>query len=77
VLPFADGAVPFTGATLFRQVALGAMCWTLHGSLCAKLYLSMGCRARRRSGGVRESLNFLVGEQVYWAGFFDRLEGAC
>src|SRR6266446_1944514 len=32
VLSFADGAVPFTGAALFRQVALRAMGRTLHGA---------------------------------------------
>ena len=33
VLPFADGAVLFAGAALFRQVALRAMGWTLHRGL--------------------------------------------
>jgi len=33
VLPFADGAVLFAGTALFRQVALRAMSWTLHGGL--------------------------------------------
>src|SRR5260370_15698497 len=30
VLPFADGAVPFAGAPIFRQLALRAICWSLH-----------------------------------------------
>src|SRR4029077_222234 len=30
VLPFADGAVPFAGTAVFRQVALRAICWSLH-----------------------------------------------
>src|SRR5260370_9805209 len=30
VLAFADGAVPFAGAAIFRQLALRAICWSLH-----------------------------------------------
>jgi hypothetical protein len=41
-LSLADGAVPLTGAAVFRQVTLRAKRLTLHKSLSRKLYLSMG-----------------------------------
>ena len=48
VLALADGAVPFTDAALFRQVALRAMGQTWHRGPLRKLYLSMAVAARRR-----------------------------
>jgi hypothetical protein len=48
VLTLADGAILFTGAALFRQVALSAMGRTLHRGLSGKLYLSMGGRGKAK-----------------------------
>ena len=39
-LSLADGAISFTGAAIFRQVALRAKGLTLHKGLYRKLYLS-------------------------------------
>jgi hypothetical protein len=57
LLPLADGAVLFTGAAIFRQVALRTKRRTLHKGLSRKLYLSMGGCGKVKVGNMRESLN--------------------
>jgi len=61
VLPFADGAVLFAGAALFRQVALYAMGWTLHGGLSGKLYLSLGGWGKAKVGSIRRVAYLSIG----------------
>ncbi len=61
LLPLADGAVLFTGAALFRQVALRAIGRSLHKGLSAKLYLSMGGCGKPKVRTVRESLTSFGG----------------
>jgi hypothetical protein len=61
MLAFADGAVLFAGAALFRQVALRTMGRTLHGGLSGKLYLSMGGGGKAKVRTGRESLTSYFG----------------
>jgi hypothetical protein len=56
LLPLADGAVSFTGAAIFRQVALRAGGRTFHMGLSGKLYLSMGGCGKPKVRLMRESL---------------------
>jgi len=60
-LAFADGAISFAGAAIFRQVTLHANGRTLHKSLSAKLYLSMGGCGKAKVRMVRESLTSYLG----------------
>src|SRR5258708_1180800 len=64
VLPFADGAVPFTRAPLFRQLTLRAIGRSLHKGPLEKLYLSNGSAARPRSGAYGESCSLLYGKRL-------------
>lgn len=61
-LALADGAVPFAGATIFRQVALRAIGRSLHKVLSGKLYLSMGGCGKTKVRVMRESLTSVRGE---------------
>jgi hypothetical protein len=59
VLAFADGAVLFAGALLFRLVAHHAKDGTGHGSLQTKLYLTMATRGKARLRPVPPVTNLL------------------
>ena len=52
-LTFADSAVPFAGAAIFRQVTLRAKGRTWHKGLSGKLYLSMGGCGKSKVSEVR------------------------
>ncbi len=61
LLPLADGAVLFTGAALFRQVALRAIGRSLHKGLSVKLYLSIGGCGKAKVSAVRKSFISSIG----------------
>src|SRR5882757_8320756 len=71
VLPFADGAVPFAGAAVFRQVALRAICWSLHKGPLQKTLPEHGrhgkakVRRIRRVTSVRPGISAL-GVSIPW-----------
>jgi hypothetical protein len=78
LLALADGAVPFTGAAIFRQVALHTNGLTCHKSLWGKLYLSMGgCGKAKVKREARVAQRLCGQNGSFPAGFFDRHESAC
>src|SRR6266436_9908598 len=53
VLPFADGAVSFAGAAVFRQVALRAICWSLHRGPLQKTLPERGRHSKAKVMRIR------------------------